>query len=314
MDHIRLVIPAELIKGDVKVYEDILVEKIFMERHTTGIDPYTGVDYGDAEIPAEHQYDPRNGTPIFHRYIAGTQHRLEWPWEREEKVEDTSLSVSANDQRNETGKKSLLRRFTATVAQPLTSLSRWRNQNKQPSQHSKPKKTMQEKLEKLETNQAKEAKHALPRTNITDHPEAYDGTDTTRNVVFDADSMFYTLVAPPFPDTLAEELRSHIHDYGIQAKKDASEDPDAKPFVKIKRNTGPGVLAREVARKKQSAAQAMKTPMQLRWELAQKSKAKKSPLVDEESLLVALGGHMAKKPGKPYLGKKTSFGQAAELD
>jgi large subunit ribosomal protein L24 len=296
MDHVRLVIASEVIEkkkqGDSLVYKDVIVEKIFMERHTTGIDPYTGTDYGDAEIPEEHQYDPRNGSPIFHRYIAGTQHRLAWPWERAEDVQDVGKTEEDNTD-NQTSLRNAVK---------ATSTSK--------------------EFSNIEEAHAKKAKKSVPRAKNSDAPEAYDGVDTTRNVVFDADSVAYSLVAPPFPDTLGEELRTHIHDFSIQSKKEASKDPDAPRFVKTnaysEKSLSTMQRVREATRQRLRAAQAMKTPMQLRWELAQRSKAekmKKSPLVDQESLLVALGGHMAKTAGKPYLGKKTGFAERTqELD
>jgi large subunit ribosomal protein L24 len=325
MDHVRLVIPSEVIEKkkegdaivDAIVYKDVIVEKIFMERHTTGIDPYTGTDYGDAEIPEEHQHDPRNGSPIFHRYIAGTQHRLKWPWEREEDVRDVGKTEEDN-----TDNQTRLRKVGSAVAAPWQSLKRWReSRNKEARTVAVKAKSTSKEFSNIEEADALEDKKAIPRAKDSDAPEAYDGVDTTRNVVFDAESVAYTLVAPPFPDTLGEELRGHIHDFSIQAKKEASKDPDAPRFVKTnaysEKSLSTMQKVREATRQRLRAAQAMKTPMQLRWELAQRSKAermKKSPLVDEESLLVALGGHMAKKSGKPYLGKKEFGSQTADLD
>ena len=107
MDSVRLVIPSEINQGGVKRYKDVIVEKIFMERHTTGIDPYTGTDYGNTEIPKEHQYDPRNGLPIFHRYISGTNHRIEWPWEREEWTEEVEVTQEPGTEKRSWLKKTM---------------------------------------------------------------------------------------------------------------------------------------------------------------------------------------------------------------
>jgi large subunit ribosomal protein L24 len=314
MDHLRLVTPSEIIEGGSKVYKDVVVEKIFMERHTTGIDPYTGTDYGDTEIPKEHQYDPRDGSPIFHRYIAGTRHRIEWPWEHEEVSEDKGKT-----EENNTDRQTGLRRLANTFKHPITSYKRWTNKKTEIVEEKE--KSVAEKFRETEEERAKKARIATAKAKDSNAPEAYDGVDTTRNVVLDAESMAYTLVAPPFPDTLREELRSHIHEYSIQARKDARKDPDAPAFVKSKPNSEKVVSAMEKARldmkMKKLAAGAMKTPMQLRWELEQRRKAEKKktqPLVDDESLLVALGGHMATKGGKPYLGKKEFAERTQELD
>ena len=310
LDYVRLVVPAEVQRGSKKCFEDVVVEKIFMERHTTGIDPYTGTDYGDNEIPEAHQYDPRTGLPIFHRYIAGTRQRLEWPWEREEEIEDVGITKEP-----ETGKQTWL----GKISQPLTSLNRWRSKNKEERAQQDASKDLttgniEEKLAEIQRMEQERFKAATPRSMDPNHPGAYD-FDTTRNIVEGSESMAYTLVAPPFPDTLGEELRGDIHEFSIKAKKD--KDPDAPRSIKIARHSEQGVLAREIAKQQQRAADAMKTPMQLRWELEHQKKVqsqKVKPLVDQESLLAALGQHMQKSVTKPYLGKKQIPSQTADLD
>ena len=109
-----MVIPGEVVRDGVKQYEDVIVERIHMERHTTGIDPFTGTLYIDEPIPEDHQYDPQTGLPIFHRYIAGTNHRIEWPWEHEKEIEDaepTKKPVVEN--------KTWLQKTTSTVTLPV---------------------------------------------------------------------------------------------------------------------------------------------------------------------------------------------------
>lgn len=313
---LRLVIPSEINQGGVKRYKDVIVEKIFMERHTTGIDPYTGTDYGNSEIPEEHQYDPRNGLPIFHRYIAGTNHRIEWPWEREELTEEVSVGEEKG-----ADNRTWLKKTIATVSQPFSSLSRWRSSNKesreQDSTMALKSDGIAENLTEIEREQQGRFKSKPPQSKNDDVQEAWDGVDTTRNVVEGSQSMSYLLVAPPFPDTLGEELRNDIRDFSIKTKKEMSKDPDAPRSIKIPRHSEQGVLAREIAKEQKRAADAMKTPMQLRWEMEQRRKAealKKQPLVDQESLLAALGQHMQKKATKPYLGKKQIPTQTQELD
>ncbi|EMD59987.1 hypothetical protein GGP41_009400 [Bipolaris sorokiniana] len=313
LDHVRLVIPSEINQGGVKRYKDVIVEKIFMERHTTGIDPYTGTDYGSSEIPKEHQYDPRNGLPIFHRYISSTNHRIEWPWEREEWTEDVDVT---NEQ--STDNRSWLRKTMSTIAQPFSGLDRWRSSNKQ-SREQQDLSTLktddiEDNFTKIEKEQQDRFKTQPPRSKDLELPEAYDDVDTTRNIVERSESMSYILVSPPFPDTLGEELRGDIHNLSIKAQKE--HDPQASR-VKITRHSEQGALAREIVKQQKQAAEAMKTPMQLRWELEQRKKAealKKQPLVDQESLLAALGQHMQKKAAKPYLGKKQIAAQNQELD
>lgn len=322
-DHVRLVVPSEIKQGNSKTYKDVIVEKIYMERHTTGIDPYTGTDYGDAEIPSENQYDPRNGLPIFHRYIAGTQHRIEWPWEHQEDVEDIGKSEESNEVEDQ---PTVWKRTVNTVVHPLTSLNRWRGKNTESkSRLEKPEdEDVYGKFRDIERKQADKIENEIPRAQDTKTPVAHDGVDTMRHIVLAnaADPMAYThinptLIAPPFPDGLTEELRGHIRNLSVQTKKDASKDPEALRPMKITRHSEQGVLAREVALQKRRAAEAMKTPMQLRWELEHKKKVeagKREPLVSQEELLAALGSHMAQKAGKPYLGKKTIASQSQDLD
>jgi large subunit ribosomal protein L24 len=297
-------VPAEVQRGSKKLFEDVVVDKIFMERHTTGIDPYTGTDYGDSTIPEAHQYDPRTGLPIFHRYIAGTQQRLEWPWEREEENEHVGVTKEP-----ETDKQTWFRKTMVNISQPLTSLNRWRSKNNEDRAQQDASKDLatgaiEDKVAEIQRMEQERLKAATPRSMDPDHPAAYD-VDTTRNIVEGSESMAYTLVAPPFPDTLSEELRSDIHEFSIKSNK--AKDPDAARPLKIARHSGQGVLAREMAKRQQRAADAMKTPMQLRWELEHQKKVqsqKEKPLVDQETLLVALGQHMQKSATKPYLGKK----------
>jgi large subunit ribosomal protein L24 len=301
LSHVRLVIPSEITKGAQKIYKDVIVEKIFMERHTTGIDPYTGTDYGSAEIPKHHQYDPSNGLPIFHRYIAGTQHRLEWPWERKEDVEDAGVTEEEG-----TDNQTKLRKFMGGIVAPRDTFRRWResrNKDKEIVEAEKGKTPTEEFME-IEEAQAKKEKKAEPKAKDSNAPDAYDGVDTTRNIVQGSESVAYTLVHLPFPDTLGDELRTHIHDYNIEAKREAKKDPEASPFIKIGPTSKKRVLAMEKVREEQRmrmrAAEAMKTPMQLRWELEQRRKVEKSkrePLVDEESLLVALGEEVLGEEG-----------------
>ncbi|KAH6875923.1 KOW motif domain-containing protein [Alternaria rosae] len=314
LSNVRLVVPAEIDQGSQKRYEDVVVEKIDMERHTTGIDPYTGTDYGNDTIPEAHQYDPRTGLPIFHRYIAGTRQRLEWPWEREDDIEDVGITKESD-----TDKQTLIRRALGKVSQPFTSLSRWRSKNKedqaqQDATNSRSPVDVEARFAEIQRQEQERFKSTAPISIDPELPSAYD-VDTRRNIVEGSESMAYTLVAPPFPDTLGEELRGDIHEFSIKAKKD--RDPEAPRPIKIAKHSEQGVLAREITKQQHRAAQAMKTPMQLRWELEHQKKVrsqKEKPLVDQESLLAALGQHMQKSATKPYLGKKQIPSQTADLD
>ncbi|KAF1839123.1 KOW motif domain-containing protein [Decorospora gaudefroyi] len=316
LSEVRLVVPSVFAEGGSQRYQDVIVDKILMKRHTTGIDPYTGTDYGDAEIPEAHQYDPRNGLPIFYRYIAGTQHRIEWPWEREEDSEDVGEKEEATGKNYETR----FRKAANLIKHPITSLARFRGkENKSSDKKSKDitdAAALESEIASMEDKAAQKWKEENPRAPEPKIPNFHNGVDATRNDVEDiSDPMRYTLVAPPFPDTLGEELRSHIRQFSVEAKK--NKDPDYPRLLDIEVETERTVLAAEVAKQRQRAADAMKTPMQLRWELEHRKKVEmrnKQPLVDEETLLAALGQHMLKTKKQPYLGKKQFSVQTEVLD
>lgn len=313
MDDLRLVVPYEMtnVEQHQKVYKDVIVDKIFMERHTTGIDPFTGIDYGNATIPEKHQYDPFSGLPIFHRYIAGTRHRIEWPWEKEEETTDSGVTAEET-----TDSQTWLKKTMSTLRHPITSLKNWRGQSKD----TKPAATKEEapviaQLEEIESQQLERMKNNRPRSVDPKYEDAHDNVDTTRNIVEAADSMSYTLVAPPFPESLGAELRSDIRDFAVKTNKAAKEDNDgSQPIRRPRRITEQQIRATEIMKEKRRAAERMKTPMQLRWELehAKKTKEQKGkPMVDTETLLLALGQHMQKSGVKI---KRRAGSDAAEVD
>jgi large subunit ribosomal protein L24 len=302
LSDVRLVVPYEIVLDGEKTYSDVVVDKVRMVRHTTGIDPFTGADYGDAEIPKDHQYDPANGLPIFHRYIAGTQHRIEWPWQKEEDIED-----SGHTEQGRTDNRTWWRKLGGRVRYPTVS---WKNRESGDKKGSKDSNLSNEdeeplslKIEEAKTKEQERLKEK-PRSKDPDLAAAYDNTDTTRNIVEGAESMAYTLIAPPFPDTLRQEIRGNIQEFAIESSK--NKDADAPRAVKPKRTTEQGIKAREVAKARHAAAQKMKTPMQLRWEQEHTKKVqsqKKAPLVTTEALMVALGQHLQKaKVAKRSLG------------
>jgi large subunit ribosomal protein L24 len=264
-----------------KVFQDVIVDKVHMKRHTTGIDPFTGTDYGANEIPKDHQYDPVSGLPIFHRYIAGTNHRIEWPWDMEKAAEDSQAPEEDS-------------RPKKTWGQTLNPLSLFKR-NKEPKASTiTPEVNVVD--EYTSARQAHDTtRKTRPKSVDPEHMEAWDDVDTTRNIVEQGNDMSYTLIAPPFPDTLSEELRGHAADFNAEARKDFDKDAPRPAKVRAKRSTEQGDIAKEIAKAKHLAAQRMKTPMQLRWETEQAKKVKalkKAPLVSTEELMKALGRHM----------------------
>ncbi|KAF9693829.1 hypothetical protein EKO04_008363 [Ascochyta lentis] len=312
INDIRLVVPYASTSSTPtgqSVYEDVIVDNILFERHTTGIDPFTGTDYGDAEIPKEHQYDPETGLPIFHRYIAGTRYRIAWPWETETKAADTSAPPP-----NKKAAQGWLSKTLGTLRHPITTLQSWRN----PASNKKPKRTpsslpLSAQVENIEHSQLRKQRRAILRSEDPKHKEAHDTVDTTRNIVEGSDSMSYTLVAPPFPESLSQELHGDMVERNANARHD-TEAP-YKP-IHAKYTSPKAQAAQAFAQKKARAAERMKTPMQLRWEQeqAKKQAAKKErPAVDTDTLLAALGQHMSAN-GVKLTAKRRAASQVEALD
>ncbi len=266
-----------------------------MERHTTGIDPYTGIDYGDGTIPEEHQNDPQTGLPIFHRYIAGTRDRIPWPWEKEMAKKEQSTTKEEKPPQ-----KSWASKTWGTIRHPITSLQRWRGQDPEKKPVQKKKKTKQPPVR--------------PRSQPKNASEAHDLVDTTRNIVEAEHSMAYTLLAPPIPDTLSEELRDEIREMAAERKKEAEE---TGTVIKYPKTPAQEAQIERAARERQ-AMERMKTPMQLRWETEQAKKLqamqkqKETPVVDMQSLMIMLGEHMARNNVKPRQKRSASKAQDVE--
>lgn len=286
---VRLVVPYEMMTPQGLVYKDAVVEKVFMERHTTGIDPFTGKDYGDATIPEDHQYDPDTGLPIFHRYVAGTDQRIEWPWERETDSQTNDVAMDKSG-----SQKSLISRAFHTLRHPITSLKGWRAGPKGDGpENSGAELSEVEKKERFRLKEEERLRTTIPRSHDPKLQGAYD-EDTTRNIVEGAESMAYTLIAPPFPDSLADELRGHkISNPALKETRDGDDGP-RQPKIK-KRSTKDSPILRAVAQKNKLVVDSMKTPTQLHWEVEQAKKLRKQkeqPLVKPQALLMALGQHM----------------------
>ncbi|KAH7389509.1 hypothetical protein DE146DRAFT_166020 [Phaeosphaeria sp. MPI-PUGE-AT-0046c] len=302
MDDLRLVIPYEITKTEdgetVKVREDVIVDAITMKQHTTGVDPYTNVDYGNAEFPKEHRYDPQTGLPIFHRYIAGTNHRIEWPWETEKSIEDSGVTEEA-----QVDSQAKWRKLAGAVLQPRTSLKRWMGNDAKSATGTMAavetsEKEIAERTAEIEREVKVASRTAKPSSQDPRHNSAWDEIDTPADIISGSPSMQYTLVAPPFPDSLGEELRGHIHELNSEARKNQHKDdvaPVTKKAKKAKKSTEQSAAANELTKAKHAAAQRMKTPMQLRWEMEHAKKIKQqktAPLVSMDKLMGAVGKHL----------------------
>lgn len=332
---VRLVIPYQVTKivseknelGEVtekpiKCFQDVIVDKVTLERHTTGVDPFTGTDYGNKEIPEDHQYDPGTGLPIFHRYIAGTRHRIDWPWEKEAAIEDAGVTEDAP-----VDQQTWFRRSLNTVIHPITSLRRHRARKttQTTTAAAAEKIDIVQAYSKAEEETLQDHRDKTPKSKDPKFAEAWDVTDTTRYVVEQGESLNYTLVAPPFPHTLGEELRADIAEMRAEERKKLREEKEkARKNGKIvdqtkdksKHVTQQAIIAGEVARSPRATAAVMKTPMQLRWEMEQARKVKareEAPLVGTEELMKALGRHMVVQKRKTQREKTVLLGKVMKL-
>lgn len=305
MDDVRLVMPYRMTTkdktgNDVHTWTDVVVDNIVLERHTTGIDPFTGVDYGTREFPEEHRFDPETGLPIFNRYIAGTRRRIQWPWETvlTKTEQDTGVKPSSEASESLIGKlKSPIQTSKAAIKNLTSKL---RKPKEDEAKVTEVKLTEEEK--EFERIQAKldqvEKVPELPRGASETLPADFDD-DTGRNKAEPSPytSSFYpTIVYPPFPRQLTSEIREHAKDVETaerNEKMDWYEDKkEITPEERAKRKA-----AKAEKSKKKAIPKSMKTPLQLRWEVERKKKLEAAEVtkVDREALMIALGRHMAAK-------------------
>lgn len=304
LDNVRLVIPYKITSKNGKdVYQDVIVEKILMERHTTGIDPFTGHDYGTAEIPEDHRYDPESGLPIFHRYIAGTDRmqRIEWPWERPDELEDMGVSNNVISE-----KQPLMKRIWETLRHPIQSSKRSPSSGKDNKSKPEEKDISQEIVAAQEAHTKRQAKS--PQSERPYVAEPYDGVDTYRHVVEATQNQpaySITLTEPPHPDTVRLEVRGQMQRLANKNTKD-----EKKAFAEAAEPRMPRVRT-NTAR----MPQQMKTPMQIRWETERAEKLNDSqtnPLVTTDALMAALGKHM--KTAKDLKRQQRKATQTEDLD
>lgn len=295
-DNVRLLIPwdveYETKNGTiVKERQDVVVDAIELEKHTTGRNPFTG-EVNQAFIPEEHQVDPTTEEVIWHRYIAGTRQPIEWPWEESQQKEKDEKRRKRKDEGDEAVEEDAGKSVESSqggggflhTANPMN----WLRKNKSADQDTQVSKDSEGKH--LAPEYAVENQHrARPRE--VEHP-VYDD-DTGRNIIEidenHPDHFVPTLVYPPMPETVAEELRethiSHIHRKRVENELSAEE-------LKVERATRKA--EKEAA--KQRRLNSMKTPMQIRWDLEQAKKVKydpNDPTPPPTELLLALGKHMA---------------------
>jgi large subunit ribosomal protein L24 len=292
-EDVRLVIPDDVYQTvggrTVKSRQDVIVDAIDMERHTRGIDPFTG-QYS-YNIPKEHQVDPKTEEVIWHRYVAGTRQAIEWPWEE-------SRQKKLDDARRPGGKAEIKKAHTdlldpekkrgvADVLKKANPLTWFRGEEKKEDANAKSVAEQEENTPNYNDYNPENQYRWKPQDRVPDYDD-----DTPRNLVeiSEAEEFIPTLVYPPMPETVAEELGN----WKREVEKKEYDEKRAAELREERRRASKLDKEREL----QKRIESMKTPMQVRWELQQKQKQKHDPIApqpDSQDLLLALGQHMAAK-------------------
>ena len=216
-DDVRLVVAWQKPDGTRK---DVIIDKVHMERHSTGINPFTGdhagvdpetgkpivVDtdpetgeaiYAETAIPEEQSVDPQTGDPLYHRYVGFGSHfqRIPWPWELDEYKKKKEGQAEDLIEEEDKG-------FFKRTAGKVQTLFRRRGKEAP--------KPVEEEDEPEEAPTSLERKPPIPPRE--DDPADYDD-DTSLNVVeiglgnFDNEGHFVpTMVTPPMPKSVCREL------------------------------------------------------------------------------------------------------------
>ncbi|PVH91559.1 hypothetical protein DM02DRAFT_620457 [Periconia macrospinosa] len=282
INDIRLVIPYRITTASGRyIYQDVVVDNVILERHTTGVDPFTGIDYGNDEFPAEHRFDPETNLPVFKRYIAGTKRAIPWPWEKdEEKLKEKEDAVVAQEK---PGFLTRVRRLPNDLRERIAA-----RRNAAARAEEKRLEREAEELSLVDSDIAESQQLSGTRTDRPDNILTYDD-DTGRNKSDPTDETLRnfspTLAYPPFPAGLPTELLQEVREKRREAAQDAL-DEDTPRVSRAERRK-----IRENERKKREM-ETMKTPLQLRWEVMRAKQAAEKKEVDREQLLLALGKHM----------------------
>jgi large subunit ribosomal protein L24 len=276
VNDLRLVVPmtvTELRDGrPVKVQQDVIVDKITLERYTRGVDPYTGTRTSKNTIPEEHRKDPKTDLPIYHRYIAGTRHVIEWPLETS--VDDLELPEEdvKNTPEESQGIGAKVRKGLSMLASPFSSRKR-----AQPALES----GLFSKSKKPEDNSLAVAEEEA-NEHLTRQP-LYTPKEIEREPL-------------PYSDAAEAPEYSEPQDRVIDAT-DMHQNPTK---VRESRSVSPGPQVRTKPR-------IMKTPQQLVWEYEARQRRKTTFVHHNQrpklpvDLLTAIGMHMEKNGVKAPL-------------
>ncbi|KAH7125314.1 hypothetical protein B0J11DRAFT_486774 [Dendryphion nanum] len=284
IDDVRLVVP-QTING---VRQDVIVESVQMEKHTSGKNLFTGEE--EMDIPEDQQIDPETGERIWHRYIAGTRTRIEWPWEETvQKKQDARENAQARGIPFEEDKKKPLESTEDTEDKSRSVLDRargafgWAFGRKKTNAHAE--ETDNERYHYLDEEEERQLTRPRER-----EPVQHDG-DTTRNYIEDEQYMTWmpSLQHEPFPEGVLEEVAGP--EWRQRRVLDRKADDFEERIAELRARKAAVKESQRLV--KQRHADTMKTPLQVKWELAQAEKATKTPQDVPTDLLVALGEHMA---------------------
>lgn len=143
VNDLRLVVPmsvTEIHDGrPVKVQQDVIVDKVVLEKYTRGLNPYTGERSHNNVILPEHRINPKTNEPVYHRYIAGTRHVIDWPLDKSvAEIAPPEAEAEAKAEPEESqGIAATVRNFTSKIFNPR---SRRRQQTLESGLFSKSKK------------------------------------------------------------------------------------------------------------------------------------------------------------------------------
>ncbi|KAF2737359.1 hypothetical protein EJ04DRAFT_510467 [Polyplosphaeria fusca] len=240
MDDVRLIV------RDRSTNRDVIVDGIEMREHTRGINFFTGKE--QAFIPPEQRVWPETGDKIYHRFIAGTESRIDWPWEiakREEEAEKREKAAKAT-KKEDNQQGGVLHRARSL----LGKLKR------QPSE--KTKDTLEPEQEEINL-----LKTPIPieRQPLVQFPDDTPGNDRIE-VTYEPG-----LLSPPFPESVIDELRNKYNG------KPLNEVLWDDKYEDVRRETSVGRVSEERTEKSgleqaTNIPPTMMTPMQVKRELA----------------------------------------------
>ncbi|KAF2117591.1 hypothetical protein BDV96DRAFT_630164 [Lophiotrema nucula] len=304
IDDVRLVITQKRQEPNtdwdappVEVEKDVIVEAIELRKHTRGIDPWEEPPIWRLSIPEEHQVYPETNEPIYARYIAGTNEIIEWPWEREKVIDEKEEErkrkrVEADDKTASSGDRmTILRKAKSNAGKAWSRVKGVFPFSRATERAEETAPVQPQEVDQEGTHQALKP----PRPKAQGDPWPYNA-DTNSSMVAD-ETYAPNLLFAPFPDGVIDEVRDPytkrplIQGLWRDKYKELIEERREKENAE-RSETDVELSKAEWREKKANEIPTIKTPLQLRWELAQQGKkrleAHEVPQISEE-VLKAIG-------------------------